>query len=102
MKDHNYFVYVITNKSKSVLYTGVTNDLIVRLHQHREDALGNQKHFAGRYSCYYLLFFERFGNIDQAIAREKQIKGWKRERKIDLISSFNKDWKFLNDTIEEL
>jgi putative endonuclease len=102
MKDHNYFVYIITNKSKSVLYTGVTNDLVVRLHQHREDALGKQKHFAGRYSCYYLLFFERFENINQAIAREKQIKGWKRERKIDLISSFNKDWKFLNDTIKEL
>ncbi len=102
MKDHNYFVYIITNKSKSVLYTGVTNDLVVRLYQHREDAIGEQKNFAGRYSCYYLLFFERFENIDQAIAREKQIKGWKRERKIDLISSFNKDWKFLNDTIEEL
>ena len=59
MKDHNYFVYIITNPRKTVLYTGMTNDLSVRVQQHYENR-GNKKTFAGRYYCYKLLYFEMF------------------------------------------
>ncbi len=95
---HNYFVYILTNKNKTVLYTGVTNDLKVRLYQHKN----NQDTFAFtyKYRCFYLLYYERFENINQAIEREKEIKGWKRSKKDDLITNFNSKWKFLNHIVE--
>lgn len=100
MKNHNYFTYITTNKSKKVLYTGMTNDLSTRLQQHREDALGEKKTFAGKYNCYYLIFWERHQYVNHAIEREKEIKGWKRFKKINLINDFNPGWRFLNDEIE--
>ena len=96
---HNYFVYLITNITKTVLYCGVTNNLNVRLSEHKEDSLGEKKHFAGKYNCYYLVYYERFQNIDQAIIREKQIKGWSRKKKDDLIKTINPELNFLNDTL---
>ena len=96
---HNYFVYLITNITKTVLYCGVTNNLNVRLFEHKEDSLGEKKHFAGKYNCYYLVYYERFQNIDQAIIREKQIKGWSRKKKDDLIKTINPELNFLNDTL---
>ncbi len=53
---HNYFVYITTNKNKTVLYTGVTNDLPYRLEQHEEEAKAGKRSFAGRYNCYYLIY----------------------------------------------
>lgn len=97
---HNYFVYITTNKLKTVLYTGVTNDLARRLYEHEQDATTGKKHFAGRYNVYYLLYWERFQYIAHAIEREKQIKGWVRKKKEALISAFNPDWRFLNEEIE--
>ncbi len=95
---HNYYVYVLTNKNKTVLYVGVTNNLSVRLFQHRD--LNSSKYsFTKRYKCFYLLYFELFHEVDQAISREKQIKGWSRKKKEDLINEYNFDWRFLNDEL---
>jgi len=93
---HNYFVYILTNKNKTVLYIGVTNDIIKRLYEHKNSL--NKKSFTKRYNVFYLIYFERFENINDAIDREKEIKGWKRKKKEDLINSINPEWKFLNDT----
>ena len=96
---HNYYVYILTNKNKTVLYTGVTNDLKARLYFHAHpDALS--KHFTTRYKCYYLVYFEHFMDINTAIQREKQVKGWSREKKNLMINDFNPEWKFLNKEIE--
>ncbi|MFT5901987.1 MAG: putative endonuclease, partial [Bacteroidia bacterium] len=92
---HNYFVYIITNKSKRVLYTGMSNSLTKRMSEHKEDALGAKRTFAGRYNCYYLLYWERFQYADKAYDREKEIKGWRRSKKIELIVSINPEWRFL-------
>ena len=95
---HNYFIYILTNKLKTVLYTGVTNNLAERLYWHRNpEAIS--KHFTTKYNCFYLIYFEQFQDIETAISREKQIKGWTRKKKEDLIILVNPTWKFLNDEI---
>lgn len=96
MKLHIYYVYILTNKNKTVLYVGVTNNLVVRLQQH---FTGVNKGFTSKYNCHYLVHFEKYDHISDAIAREKEIKGWRREKKEQLITSFNPEWKFLNDII---
>ncbi len=96
---HNYYVYILTNKMKTVLYTGVTNELKNRIRFHKENANLNRKSFTSKYRCFYLVYYEHFNDIEQAITREKQIKGWKRFKKINMISDFNSEWKFLNDKI---
>jgi putative endonuclease len=100
MKNHNYFVYIVTNKNTTVLYIGVTNDLKRRLYEHEEDAKNLKKHFTGKYNCYNLVYYERFQFIQHAIAREKELKGWTRLKKEKLIQEFNPDWKFLNESID--
>ncbi|MEM9855975.1 MAG: GIY-YIG nuclease family protein [Bacteroidota bacterium] len=94
----NYFVYITTNPSKTTFYTGVTNDLYTRMKQHYENR-GNPRTFAGRYYCYNLLFWERFESPSHAIEREKEIKGWRRRKKLDLIRSMNPSMGFLNKSI---
>ncbi|NDV94395.1 GIY-YIG nuclease family protein [Dysgonomonas sp. 521] len=96
---HNYFVYILTNQNKSVLYVGVTNDLRRRLYEHEQDSKTEKSHFTGKYNLYYLIYWEKFEYIEQAIDREKEIKGWKRVKKDKLISDFNPDWNFLNNDI---
>lgn len=96
--NHNYYVYILTNKNRTVLYTGVTNELVNRLHFHKNPEPFS-KTFTTKYQCYYLIYYELFFDIDQAIKREKQIKGWSRQKKADLIDSFNPDWTFLNEMI---
>jgi putative endonuclease len=96
---HNYFVYITTNKTKKVLYTGVTNNLKQRLWQHEEDSKTMKNHFTGKYNCFYLIYWERFQYVEHAIKREKQIKGWTRIKKENLISEFNNEWKLLNDEV---
>jgi len=98
--NYNFYVYILTNVHRQVLYTGVTNDLSRRINEHTEDANGQKKTFAGKYNCIYLVYWERFQYIDAAILREKEIKGWKREKKYDLIRSINPGIKFLNDELE--
>lgn len=99
MRDYNFFVYITTNPKKTVLYIGVTNDLYTRMNQHYEDCKGKKKTFAGRYFCYNLIYFERHSYINHAIEREKEIKGWTRDKKVKLIDEYNPGWKFLNDDI---
>ena len=94
MKGLHYFVYILTNPNKTVLYTGVTNDLEIRLAQHYQNR-GNKSNFTGKYHCYKLLYFETFSGIEQAIAREKEIKGWTRAKKEALIATTNPNWEFL-------
>ena len=94
---HNYYTYITTNKNKTVLYIGVTNNLTERISQHRADAETNSKSFAARYNCYNLIYWEYFTDINMAIARETELKGWTRTRKEELINSFNPDWKFLTE-----
>ena len=98
LSTHNYFVYILTNRTKTVLYTGMTNNLKQRLYFHSHpDSLS--KHFTTRYRCFYLIYYEHFQDVNICIQREKQIKGWKREGKEHLINSFNPEWKFLNDQV---
>jgi putative endonuclease len=80
MKDHNYFVYITTNPAKTVLYTGVTNNLAHRQRQHYDNR-GKKETFAGKYYCYKLIYYERFSSIHQAIEREKEIKDLSRVKK---------------------
>lgn len=88
-----YFVYILTNKYKSVLYIGVTNDLKRRLAEH---CSGLIKGFTSKYRVHYLLYYEEFNDINIAIAREKELKGWIRVRKIELIKTLNPQLDFLN------
>ena len=87
-----YCVYIITNKNHTVLYTGVTNDLKRRVYEHKERLV---KGFSSKYNLDRLVFYEATEDVESAISREKQIKGGSRQRKIDLIKSFNPDWKDL-------
>ncbi len=95
---HTYYVYILTNKAKSVLYIGVTNNLKIRLQQHSENL--NPNSFTSKYNVYFLLYYEKFTWIQLAIAREKELKGWKRDKKIELIKITNPDLNFLNHLFE--
>ena len=98
IKVPEYYVYIITNPTKTTLYTGVTNDLSVRLAEHWKNR-GNPKSFSGKYYCYNLLYFERFDDISSAIERETQIKKWSRAKKAALINAKNPAWVFLNQEV---
>jgi putative endonuclease len=87
-----YFVYIMSNRSKT-LYTGVTNSLIRRVHEHK---MGTGSGFAAKYKLDRLVYFERFEDIRNAIEREKEIKGWLRAKKIALIVSVNPAWRDLS------
>ena len=95
---HTYYVYILTNKNKTVLYTGMTNNLHKRLEQHHVDITNNSKSFVARYKCWHLLHYEKYTWVQGAIAREKQIKGWLRIKKLDLIKTTNPDLEFLEDS----
>ena len=97
-KEHRYYIYIVTNPKRNVLYTGVTNNLRMRIIEHWLNK-GNDKTFAGKYYCYNLIYFEEFQYVDQAIAREKEIKGWRRQKKLELINTINPVWTFLNASI---
>ena len=91
------YVYIITNKYRKILYTGVTTNLIRRAWQHREGELGK---FSRKYKTRILVYYEVFDDILNAIAREKQIKDGSRQKKIDLINAKNPAWKDLWDEIK--
>jgi putative endonuclease len=86
--EHIYYVYLIASRSR-VLYCGVTNNLRRRLEQHREGSIDG---FTADYKCTRLVWFERFQDVNNAIAREKQIKRWRREKKIALIQQAHPTW----------
>jgi putative endonuclease len=91
-----FAVYIITNDRHTVLYTGVTSNLKARIYQHREKLLPG---FTARYNVYKLVYYEAFDDPSAAIAREKQIKGGPRQKKIELISGFNPEWRDPYDSI---
>lgn len=93
---YDYFLYIVTNKNKSTLYVGITNNIQRRIAQHYFDSENRRKSFAGKYNCYYLVYYEGFETPAEAILREKEIKKWRREKKNRLISDFNPNWEFLN------
>jgi len=84
-----YYVYILTNKHHTVLYTGVTGDLYQRVNEHRLKVFPG---FTAKYNVHKLVYFEQFGNVYDAIEREKQIKGGSRKKKIDLVNSKNPNW----------
>jgi putative endonuclease len=92
-----YCVYIMTNAHNTVLYTGVTNDLARRVYEHK-NGLGST--FVKKYNVHKLVYYEVGDNIHSAIAREKQIKGGSRQKKIDLINSLNPEWKDLYEEIK--
>jgi len=96
LMERHSFVYLLTNKHKTVLYIGVTSDLKDRLLKHLSREI---KGFTSRYNCYYLVYYEGFDYISDAIKREKQLKVWTRMKKEGLINSTNPEWEFLNDEI---
>ena len=92
MRQHLYYVYILTNTYHNVLYTGVTNDLERRCFEHKQK---KTKGFTQKYNVDKLIYFEKFDQIDLAIVREKQIKGYSRVKKVALINQFNSGWKEL-------
>jgi putative endonuclease len=92
-----YHVYIMVSASR-VLYTGVTGDLLRRVREHKERKVPG---FTARYHATELVYFEAFGDVRVAIAREKQLKGWLRSRKIALIESFNPRWKDLSAELQK-
>ncbi|NRD22591.1 GIY-YIG nuclease family protein [Winogradskyella litoriviva] len=95
----NYFVYILTNQYRTTLYIGITNNLQKRLDQHYFDSQNAKKSFAGKYNCIYLIYYEGFDSSTIAIAREKELKKWRREKKNNLISEFNPKWETLNNEV---
>ena len=92
---YSMFVYMLTNNTRTVLYIGVTNDLARRLHEH-SDTLGQRNKFTGRYQAKLLVYFELCPDPTQAIAREKELKGWSRAKKEKLIAGFNPSWEAID------
>ena len=88
-----YYVYIMTNKSRT-LYTGVTNSLMRRVYEHKNKLVPG---FTNKYNIQFLVYYEAGSDIHAAIAREKQIKGWLRAKKIALIDSMNPQWKDLSE-----
>jgi putative endonuclease len=92
VREHNYYVYIMTNRSKT-LYTGITNNLLRRVWEHKQGAGSG---FCAQYKLDRLVYFERFQYVGNAINREKQIKGWLRIKKIALIVAKNPAWRDLS------
>jgi putative endonuclease len=91
--DYQYFVYMLNSSSRRALYTGITNGLVKRVIEHRRAE--KPKSFTAQYRAFRLVYFEEFGNVSAAIAREKQIKGWTRAKKNALVASTNPKWRDL-------
>ncbi len=89
--EKTYFVYILSNQKRTVLYTGVTSDLETKVYQHKTKE--NPKSFTAQYNCDALVYWEAFDNVGEAILREKQIKGWKCIKKDRIIMQLNPQWK---------
>ncbi|WP_295125691.1 GIY-YIG nuclease family protein [uncultured Chitinophaga sp.] len=93
------YVYIISNKARTVLYTGVTADLYARIIDHRDKKYHGS--FTARYGAGVLLYYNFFSSIEEAIAEEKRIKGGSRQAKINLINEMNPEWRDLFPDVEE-
>ena len=96
MEERQYYVYILTNKSNKVLYIGVTNNLERRIFEHKNKLVEG---FTKKYNLNKLVYYEATNDIDGALEREKQLKNWHRDWKINLINSSNPNWKDLSDNL---
>lgn len=87
----SYYVYILSSRSKT-LYTGMTNDLNSRVWEHKQ----NEQGFTARYNITQLVYFEEYDDPTTAIQREKQIKAWRREKRVELVNSMNPEWRDLS------
>ena len=88
-----YYVYILANATNVTIYTGVTNDLVRRVYEHRHEA--DPRSFTARYKVHKLVYFEQTTDVRAALEREKQIKSWKRAKKNQLVESMNPTWRDL-------
>jgi putative endonuclease len=98
MAERRYSVYILASRRNGTLYMGVTNHLAARALQHRK---GIGSAFTSKYSVTMLVWYEYYGDINEAIAREKQLKKWERRWKLDLIERFNPEWTDLYETLNQ-
>ncbi len=96
MGERTYFVYIMASRRNGTLYIGVTNNLPLRAHQHRT---GVGSTFTTKYGVKMLVWYEQYGDVKEAIAREKQLKTWERKWKLALIEHFNRDWRELYERL---
>lgn len=89
----SYFVYILSNKNRSVFYVGVTNDISRRVGEHKADEVSS---FTKRYNCYELLYYEEYSSNAEAIGREKILKKFRRDWKFQLITAMNPNWEDLS------
>ena len=94
----SYYVYILANKMNTVIYTGVTNDLLRRVYEHKMHL--DQNSFTAKYDVTRLVFYEVTQNVRSAIEREKQIKSWSRAKKNTLVETMNPEWEDLWDSIQ--
>ncbi len=97
MPEKTYYVYIMTNKNNTVLYSGITSGLKVRVYQHKHKLV---KGFTSRYNINKLIYAESFDNVWDALEFEKKIKSWSRQKKIDLIKRRNPEWCDLSDDLD--
>lgn len=95
-REHRYFVYLLTNWNNKVMYVGMTNDLLRRVHEHRTHVV---KGFTEKYNVYKLVYFEETPEVHVALAREKEIKKWRREKKNALVIQVNPEWRDLGEDL---
>ena len=91
-----YYIYILTNKNNNVLYIGVTNNLQRRLYEHQNKLVDG---FTKKYNVNKLVYYEVYGDIEEAIKRDKVLKKWARVKKDTLITNFNKEWKDLTNIV---
>jgi len=96
MKQKYYYVYILSNKYNNVIYVGITNDLIRRVYEHKNKLVEG---FTEKYNVNKLVYYELFNDPINAITREKQLKGYSRKKKVELINSFNPEWKDLYESL---
>jgi len=96
MQGRSYYVYLLTNWNNKVMYVGVTNDITRRLYEHKSKLV---KGFTEKYNLHKLVYFEETPDVQAAIAREKEIKKWRREKKDALVAHANPDWRDLGEDL---
>lgn len=96
LKNHNYYIYVISNWNNKVIYVGMTNDIERRIYEHKNKIFEG---FSKKYNLNKLVYYEHTNDVNAAIRREKEIKKWRREKKNKLIESMNPEWKDLADEL---
>ena len=95
-KNYSYYVYILASKRNGTLYVGVTNNLKRRVYEHKNNLI---KGFTEKYNVHTLVWFEAYGDIHFALEKEKQIKNWKRQWKINMINEHNQTWRDLYDDL---